>query len=204
MADALIRAGGLARLAPAFDTPPAAEDGRLHLVELTPPGQIDLRGDPADPRFLRAAGAVLGCVLPVNANTVRSAADVTVLWLGPDEWLVVTPPGRETAVVGELEAALAEVRAAVVDVTGNRARLRLAGPRARDVLAKGCSLDLHPRAFRPGQCAQTLLARAGVLIHQIDDAPSFDVYPRRSFAEYVWAWLRDAGAEYGVRAPTDA
>ena len=29
---------------------------------------------------------------------------------------------------------------------------------------KGCSLDLHPRSFRPGQCAQTLLARGGIIL----------------------------------------
>lgn len=168
----------------------------LVLVELEPPGQINLRGNPSDPRFLRAAGSVLDCLLPVGPNTVQSAAETTVLWLGPDEWLVLTRPGAEAAMIGRLRDALGDVHAAVTDVTGNRTRLRLAGRHARDVLAKGCSLDLHPRRFRPGQCAQTILARAGILLHQIDDRPSYDIFPRRSFAEYVHAWLDDAAAEY--------
>jgi sarcosine oxidase gamma subunit len=32
----------------------------------------------------------------------------------------------------------------------------------------------------------------------VDKAPTFDIYVARSFAEYLWAWLEDAGGEYGV------
>ncbi len=204
MAEALARLGAASRLAPALPELPAHGAADLLLAELVPPGQVNLRGDPTDGRFARAAGAVLGCVLPTDANTVRSAADVTVLWLGPDEWLVLTQPGAEGQVIRRLREAVSGLHAAVTDVTGNRALLRLSGPGARETLMKGCGLDLHPRAFRPGQCAQTLLARAGVLIHQRDDRPTYDVMPRRSFAEYVWAWLADAMAEYGGRPVTKA
>ncbi|UEM03155.1 hypothetical protein JL101_024805 [Skermanella rosea] len=194
MADTLLRRGGAERFTQAVAT--LVGGPGLGLVELTPPGQINLRGRPSDPRFVRTVGAVLGCVLPLSANTVTSAADVTVLWLGPDEWLLVTPPGEETALVARLREALGDLHAAVTDVTGNRTRLRLSGPGARETLMKGCSLDLHPSCFKPGQCAQTLLARAGIILHQIDDAPTYDVYPRRSFTEYTWMWLSDAMAEY--------
>lgn len=164
----------------------------LTLVELVPPAAVNLRGDPADPRFARKVGAALGCVLPTAPNSVQTAAEVTVLWLGPDEWLVLAEPGRDASLVAELAAALDGVPASVVDVSGNRARLRLAGPGAREVLAKGCPLDLHPRAMKPGDCAQTVLARTAVILHQVDDRPCYDLYPRRSFAPYLAAWLRDA------------
>lgn len=71
---------------------------------------------------------------------------------------------------------------------------------AREALAKVCSLDLHPRRFGPGRCAQTLLARCGAILHQLDDAPSYDLLPRRSYAEYLWMLLTDAIAEFGGRA----
>lgn len=166
------------------------------LTEPPLPGQIALRGAPSDPRFLRAAGAVLGVVLPLGANTVQSASDTTVLWLGPDEWLILTAPGAETSVIAKLTTALAELHASVVDVTGNRVVLRLSGPDARTVLMKGCPLDLHPRVFKPGQCAQTLLARSGVILRQVDDAPTYDILPRRSFRAYTIAWLTDAMVEF--------
>lgn len=204
MADpqAIPRAGATVRLTGRLGEQPASRDG-LTLAELPVPGQINLRGRPSDTAFLAAAGSVLDCRLPVSPNTVQTAGELTVLWLGPDEWLLLTQPGAETAIIARLREALAGVHAAVTDVSGNLARLRLAGPAARDVLAKGCSLDLHPRRFQPGQCAQTLIARSGVILRQIDDRPSYDLLPRRSFAEYLWMWLTDAMAEFDGRAVTD-
>jgi sarcosine oxidase subunit gamma len=195
-----LRAGGAARFTAALETHLIAPESGLILAELAVPGQINLRGRPSDTAFLTAAGGVLDCRLPVSPNTVQTAGDLTVLWLGPDEWLVLTPPRAEAATIARLREALAGIHAAITDVSGNHAWLRLAGRNARDVLAKGCGLDLHPRRFQPGQCAQTLIVRCGVILHQLDDRPSYDVLPRRSFAEYLWMWLSDAVAEYGGRA----
>ena len=73
---------------------------------------------------------------------------------------------------------------------------------ARDLLAKGCTLDLHPRAFKVGACAQTGLARAGAILHLVDEAPTFEITILRSFADYMWVWLADAAEEYGVALRT--
>ena len=200
----LPRAGALTRFTSPLATPPVSPANGLILAELVVPGLINLRGRPSDTAFLAAAGSVLDCRLPVSPNTVQTAGDLTVLWLGPDEWLVLTPPGAEAAIIARLREALTGIHAAVTDVSGNHARLRLAGDRARDVLAKGCSLDLHPRQFQPGQCAQTLILRCGVILHQIDHRPSYDLLPRRSFAEYLWMWLSDAMAENGGRIVTES
>lgn len=198
MADAMMmndrRTGALPRLFAGME--PFAEAGPLTLREMPVAGQIDLRGDPADTGFVEAAASVLGCALPLAPNTVARAAEVSVLWLGPDEWLVLAAPGAEAGLVAGLQEAIGGRHCAVVDVTGNRTVFRLSGEPARDVLAKGCGLDLHPRVFAPGQCAQTLVARAGVILAQIDDAPTFDILPRRSFGEYVWRWLVDAMEEF--------
>jgi sarcosine oxidase subunit gamma len=53
-------------------------------------------------------------------------------------------------------------------------------------------IDLHPRAFGPGRCAQTLLARANVIVHQVGDEPRYRLYARPSFVAYLAAWLNDA------------
>ena len=84
----------------------------------------------------------------------------------------------------------------------------MAGPRARDLLAKGCPLDLHPGAFAPGRCAQGHVAKAQATLHMTagdedEGGPVFDLYVLRSFAEYLWRWLEDAGREYGVRVVAD-
>ena len=141
-----------------------------------------------------AVEAALGFALPVTPNTVAAGADGRrALWLGPDEWLVVAEPGAEAALEVELAEALAGGQlGSVVDLSCNRVALDLRGPLAREVLAKGCALDLHPRAFGPGRCAQTLVARAQVILDQLDDAPAYRLLVRPSFAGYLAAWLLDA------------
>ncbi len=76
--------------------------------------------------------------------------------------------------------------------------MRLAGARARDVLAKGCTIDFHPQVFQAGQCAQTALAKANVLIGLLDASPTYEIIVRRSFADYLERWLRHAAREYSA------
>jgi sarcosine oxidase subunit gamma len=141
-------------------------------------------------------GAALGVALPVEPNTVSTSGERSALWLGPDEWLVVD--GSTTA--DEIETAVRQAFmpdwGSVVDVSANRAVVELSGPHTRALLAKGCSLDLHPRSFRPGMCAQTLLAKTAVILWQTDDAPTFKVFVRASFAAHLARWLADASVEF--------
>ena len=161
-------------------------------------GHLNLRGDPADLGFTSAAAAVLGFALPMEPNTVAAKGALLALWLGPDEWLVMTPPTTQTRLFDSLEAAFHGMHVAVTDVTGGQTVITLSGPRARDVLSKGCPLDLHPAVFKPADCALTLVAKANVTIRCVDDSPSFELIVRRSFAEYTALWLHDAALEYGA------
>jgi sarcosine oxidase subunit gamma len=175
----------------------------IRLAERTELGKIDLRGDPTDRAFMAAVGRCLDMLLPTEPCSSATQNSVTALWLGPDQWLVTCPASDTVFFIKTLRDALEEVRHALTDVTDGRVALRLAGPNARDVLAKGCPLDLHPRAFPAGRCAQSLLAKASVLIHlALDDpqaGPSFDLHVARSFSHYLFSWLEDAGREYGVQ-----
>lgn len=128
--------------------------------------------------------------LPTTPNTVWEEGRRAALWLGPDEWLVLGPPGTGPEIVGELEAALDGSHRSVVDVSANRVALELSGPRTKEVLSKGCAIDLHPRAWRSGVCAQTMLARAQVILHE--RSGSTGVLVRPSFADYLVDWLIDA------------
>ncbi len=156
------------------------------LRELPFLGQVDVRVDPRD----AAAVESVGIRLPLEPNTAWSDGERAALWLGPDEWLVIG------ASEGSLREALAAVHASVVDVSANRVVLELDGPSAREILEAGCSIDLHPRAFGPGRCAQTLLARANVLLWQIAAHPDpvYRLFVRPSFAAYLAAWIADAAA----------
>ena len=156
-------------------------------------GYLNLRGDPNSDRFMQAAEAVLGQPLPAAAGSF-TCGQRTIYRLGPDEWLLAIPLGGEKEATVLLEKNLAGQCYSLVDVTGGQVMMRLRGPRAREVLAKGCTLDLHPRAFKAGQCAQSTLAKTSMLIALADDAPTFDIIVRRSFAEYAARWLLHSGA----------
>lgn len=165
--------------------------------------QINLRGAIHDPAFTSAVRQATGLELPSPANTVTTTGDLAALWLGPDEWLIVGPredatAGREPALVGTLRAALAGQHAAVTDVSEARTIITLRGPRARDLLAKGTPIDLHPRVFGPSSCAQTALAAANVILRQLDDRPAYEIHVLKSFADYLWTWLERASQEYGM------
>ena len=117
---------------------------------------------------------------------------------------MVAAPGAEAALEAELAEALAGL-GSVVDLSANRTAVQVVGPRARDVLAKGCALDLHPRAFGMGRCAQTLLGRAQVVLEQLADEPlTYGLLVRSSFAAYVATWLLAAAEEFSsARASAD-
>lgn len=157
---------------------------------------VELRVDPAGPGATAAAG-LLGVELPTTPSTYAKSADTTVIWLGPDEWLVTG-----TSLTGpELEARLRQILAAhggaAVDVSGQRTTLRLRGSHSRDVLAKGCAIDLHPNAFGRGAAAQTTLGQTGVVLMAVGgDGTDYRILVRSSFARYLADWLLDAAEEY--------
>jgi sarcosine oxidase subunit gamma len=160
------------------------------------PTIVDLRGDLSEEVFAAAAKGALGFALPAEPNSAAGDGALSALWLGPDEWWVV---GRDRPTLAEdLAKAFEGKAAAVTEVGESRTCIRLSGPHARDLIAKGCPLDLHPKVFATGHCTQGMLAKAGILLHQVSDEPAYDVYVLRSFAEYLWLWLEDAAQEYGV------
>ncbi|MFO1350934.1 MAG: sarcosine oxidase subunit gamma family protein [Gammaproteobacteria bacterium] len=172
-------------------------DASVKLGERALLGQVNLRGDPSDAGLIQSLASIFGVEWPVQPNTASEGGGGVICWLGPDEWLIQVAQGEEGEVIAELRAALGGRHAAVVDVSSGFVVITLGGRRARDVLAKGCSLDLHLKAFRHGQCAQTLLAKAGVLLRPCADG-TMEITVRRSFAEYLWMWLEDAAWEYGL------
>jgi sarcosine oxidase subunit gamma len=184
------------RFAKAADSP-----ARIRLREIPFLTQLTLRAR-SESDAAGAASTALGLPLPVVPNTVRSRRDLSVLWMGPDEWLIVAEQdGQRHRPM--LERALEGRHASVVDVSAQRTVIEVAGADARDLLLKGCALDLHPQVFAVGRCAQTMLARTQVVLVARDREPNYWVLVRASFAEYLAEWLLDAAAEYRGAAPSD-
>jgi sarcosine oxidase subunit gamma len=137
-------------------------------------------------------GKALGLTWPLEPNTVAGDG-LAVLWMAPSEWALV----GETAL--DLPAVVAKACGTALhhlaDVADGRIVFRVEGARARDIIAKGCSLDLHPRAFGVGRCAQSLLAQAPVLMRQVGP-DAFDLLTDVSYARHFQLWFEDATLEY--------
>lgn len=176
---------------------------RVTLFERPFLGQIALRGEPDDEAFFKACRDTLGIAPATTPNTVVEGTDVVIAWQRPTEWLLLCEPEARQDWLDRLRVALGDVHAGVVDLSGGQTLIAIEGEHALDVLAKGTTLDLHPRVFGTGDCARTLLAKTTAFIRVIEPGRSFEIVVRRSFADYLWQWLRDASGEYGceVRAP---
>ncbi len=165
-------------------------------------GHLNLRGDfnSLNPSVKQ----VFGVDLPEQANTVSVEGAGIALWTGPDEWLLIHRSDEDADRVADLDRLTADAHVSVVDVSSAQTVIYVSGTHARDVLARGCPLDLHSRVFGTGQCAQTHFGHIPVTVW-LDNArpdpianPGFNVVVRRSFADYLWRLLDDAAT--GVRA----
>ncbi len=132
--------------------------------------------------------------LPTRPNTAWEEGPRAALWLGPDEWLVLGPPGAGPEIVAEYHRALEGLHRSVVDVSANRVALEVSGIRGKDIMAKGCGLDLDRRAWTAGSCAQTLLARVPVILHERKETTGVLIRP--SYTNYLVDWLLEAAVEF--------
>jgi sarcosine oxidase, subunit gamma len=133
--------------------------------------QVDVRADPDRLPFP-----------PPAANTATTWESRDVLWLGPDEWLVVAQPDAAMTIVRGLEEALAGRHHSVLDVSANRVVFELHN--GLEQLATSCGLDLDPTRWTPGMCAQTLFGGAQVILHQREERTT-RIFVRPSFERYM-------------------
>jgi sarcosine oxidase subunit gamma len=194
MAEPLARASAFSRLAALGAPSPRA----LALAECRGRALLTIGGPAENAALVATVRAALGAELPREPGGVAAAGQGWTLWLGPSEWLFVGPGRDGWTLERELVRALSPVGGTAVDVSHGRTVLRLRGPCVRDVLAKGCPIDLHPRAFPAGRCAQTLFGKIGVLVHALGETDAAELYVSRSYADALADGLLAAGREYGV------
>ena len=170
-----------------------SRDRRAPLLPMSPalhrlPGATRhvLRGGP---EVRLAAERALGLAVPASACRAVCAPERAALWLGPDEWLLISPERSDDAAA--LRAALGEHPHSLVDVSHRQLGIELRGAQAATLLAAGCALDLDPSAFPVGMCTRTMLGKAEIILWRT--APEvFHIEVWSSFATYVAAFLEEA------------
>ncbi len=167
------------------------------LAETTIAAAWNVQGDPRRPELLAAAREAFDLPLPTTPKTTTRTEALTALWLGPASWLVVASGGSALPGVDGVRDALAAAGGALFDVSASRVAWTIAGGQAATVLAKGCPLDFHQRAFEEGTCAQSVFARANALFYRRAAAPVFTMLAARSYARDVWRALCLSAAPCG-------
>lgn len=159
-------------------------------------GHLTIRGDAHDPVFARGIEEALGLQLPV-ALTMVASGETSLQWMGPDEWLLIVPQGEEFRTEQRLREALAGLHIQVVNVSGGQTLVELSGEKVRELLMKSTPYDVHPSNFPVGKAVGTHFAKSQLVIrHTAENV--WELVVRRSFADYIWLWLQDASAEYGL------
>ncbi|WP_347108762.1 sarcosine oxidase subunit gamma family protein [Paenarthrobacter sp. S56] len=171
--------------------------GAVSLKEIPYQTQVGIRVDRTSDAGTRVAAVTGG--LPAACGEVVASGGISTLWLGPTEFLVVAPEEFHDSLggslVGELASALGSDSGQVVDLSANRTTFELSGSRARSVLEKSCSLDLHPRVLKAGTALSTEIGHIPVILWKTDEE-TYRIFPRASFADYLGRWLLDSMREY--------
>ncbi len=134
-----------------------------------------------------------------TAGQSMATGEFVALPLAPGQWMLVSETGGRDGAFTRHIAAMASGLGYASEQSHGRQSIRLSGPAARDVMAKACRLDLHPSVTGPGFVAQTQMNGIGVLIHMVDDAPTYDLLVYSGLAEDFWGWITGAAGEFGYR-----
>jgi len=167
------------------------------MKEKTPIAKINLRGNLENKEFSNKIEKILGMILPKETCGTSSKEKITSLWLGPNEWLLVSNSEipKETNTY-ELEQILFDNISktnlgAITNVTDHYTIFKLSGSNIFEVLSKGCPFDFSSEIFGDNKVVLTILNHVDVTIHRKSEN-DVDLYVRRSFAGYLWDWLKDS------------
>lgn len=180
--------------------PVDAGECRVTLREHAFVGHLMLRGNAHDASFASGVSSALGMPLPLDPCTfVRDEEhEMSIQWVSPDAWLINVAGAQAHHAETRLRKAL-DGHFSVVNVSGGQTIIELGGAAAREVLMKSTPYDVHPRNFPIGKAVGTVFAKAGPVMLRRSTEEHWELVVRRSFADYVFRWLSDAGEEFGVR-----
>lgn len=158
-------------------------------------GQLIIRGDASNTDFANGLKSALGLALPGQLTSSVSDS-IALLWLSPDEWLLLCDLEQTFAIESQLREALTG-HYAVINVSGGQTQIRLAGSAAASVLQKSIPYDVSDAHFPVGKVVTTALAKTQATVRRISST-DWELTVRRSFADYAWRWLTDASREFGL------
>lgn len=163
----------------------------IKIKELPFVKKINLRLDPNNKDCISSYSEILSTMLPTKANTYSiNAINEKVIWLGPDEWLIVSDDDNAFL---KLLNKIKNLEENVTDVSENRTIIRIRGKYIYVLLSKFLVLDLEKNLSTNSSCAQTLFVKVPVLLvrNHHDGTPEIDIFANRSHANYIYNLIAD-------------
>jgi sarcosine oxidase subunit gamma len=174
-----------------------------HLVvavrTLSPAIRLVIRGGDAAVARMDLA---IGVDFPREPCRAAMEGSRAVLWVGPDEWLLIAPDDSAEVLVAAMNEALGAVPASIVEVSDRNVAIEVAGPKAAEALNAFNPLDLDQAAFPIGMCTRTLFGKAEIVLWRTSPE-TFRIEVWRSFAPYVLSCLEEVCREYGAGTRPD-
>ena len=124
-----------------------------------------------------------------------------IYWMSPDEWLLTCPYDVVDQLAAYVKTATESHHVAVVNVSSAYCQLTISGDHAMDVLKKSTTYDVHERNLSKGKVVNTTFAKAQATLAAIDK-DTYQLFVRRSFADYLWLWLQRSAREFGLDVKT--
>jgi sarcosine oxidase subunit gamma len=144
---------------------------------------------------------IFGVAWPQKTGTVASGR-VDIICVGPTDWLVLAADPDAASWLHQFDTLFQGSTFRATNVSQALVRFQTEGPEVRDLLAKGCSIDLHPPHFPPGRSARTRFAGMPVIVHCTGPS-TFECIVTLSYADYLRSWLADAALEFEAATQCD-
>ena len=180
---------------------PVADFGLAKVQEISNLSYFILRAQPDDASAMAAFSSGFAFELPQSPGKIRESDSLTCCWQSYDQWLIIADDSMHQEIEQKLSLICAEGFTTWTDQSSALTTVRVSGERAIELLSNGIAYDLNPANFDPGEVVQTVIAKTGIMVINRSKAEfQFDLVVRRSFADYLWLWLLDVGAEMNFRS----
>ena len=169
----------------------------ISVREVSPIMKINLRGNKRE--FFTTIGKNLNIILPTEPNTSSSNDKLTIIWLSPDEWMIVS----NEIITKELNKYKLEEMlfnsisrtnlGSVTDVSDQFVLLELEGENIYELFASGSPFNFNHFKLKIGSSTKTLLNHTDVIVHN-SNTNLVNLFVRRSFSQHLWSWINDSAS----------
>jgi len=134
-----------------------------------------------------------GLGFPIENSKVESNQETRILWNAPRTWLIIS---KKENIINIIKEKCTDENFAITDISHSRAVIQIKGLQAREILKKGCPLNINE--FKVNNCANTSYNGINIMIDYINsESKTFNIYSLRSFGGSFYHSITDASLEYG-------